>query len=97
LRGLRRSGGLSKDFSIVRDITNKEIRIFSDAGRLQRPVFIVEGTSLNIKRSHLQQLRDRNNNYEFDDLVRDGLVEFLDVEEEETSMISMSIANLDEA
>lgn len=33
---------MPEEVSIVRDITNKEIRIFTDAGRICRPLYIVD-------------------------------------------------------
>jgi DNA-directed RNA polymerase II subunit RPB2 len=48
-----------KELSIVRDIFNKEIRIYTDHGRVQRPVFVVEKGQLNIKPQHIQLLKVR--------------------------------------
>ena len=42
LRDIRRSYTIPKEICIVRDITNKEIRLLTDSGRVQRPLFIVE-------------------------------------------------------
>lgn len=42
LKRSRRSYEIPKEISIVRDIVNKEIRFFTDAGRVQRPLFIVD-------------------------------------------------------
>lgn len=41
---MRRSYTIPKEISIVRDINNKEIRFFTDNGRVQRPLFIVENS-----------------------------------------------------
>lgn len=42
LRKHRRMKKMPEEISIVRDILNKEIRIFTDAGRICRPLYIVE-------------------------------------------------------
>lgn len=42
LRSHRREKKMPEEISIVRDVINKEIRIFTDAGRICRPVYIVE-------------------------------------------------------
>jgi DNA-directed RNA polymerase II subunit RPB2 len=47
-----------------------------------RPVYIVENNELKIKKENVENLNDYTNSYEFDDLVKEGLIEFLDVEEE---------------
>lgn len=49
----RRSLKIPKEVSIVRDFVNKEIRFYTDSGRVQRPLFIVEGNKVNIKREHI--------------------------------------------
>jgi DNA-directed RNA polymerase beta subunit len=41
---------IPKQVLIVRDIPNSEIKIYSNSGRVQRPLFIVEGSQLKIKR-----------------------------------------------
>ena len=41
IKDLRRSLEIPKEISIVRDISNKEVRFFTDSGRVQRPLFIV--------------------------------------------------------
>jgi DNA-directed RNA polymerase II subunit RPB2 len=56
LREKRREGNIPKDISIVRDIVNKEIRIFTDGGRLQRPLFIVKDNHIKVKKSHIRRL-----------------------------------------
>lgn len=42
IKQLRRKHEVPKEISIVRDIQNKEIRFFTDSGRVQRPLLIVE-------------------------------------------------------
>lgn len=44
IKEMRRSYTIPKEISIVRDINNKEIRFFTDNGRVQRPLFIVENS-----------------------------------------------------
>ena len=38
----------------MRDITNKEIKIYTDAGRIQRPVYIVKNNELIITKEHIR-------------------------------------------
>lgn len=42
MKDLRRRHEIPSEISIVRDIANKEVRMFTDAGRVQRPLFIVK-------------------------------------------------------
>lgn len=42
LRTFRREGNISQEISVVRDIREKELRLMTDAGRVCRPLFIVD-------------------------------------------------------
>lgn len=82
--------------SVVRDIINKEIRIYTDLGRGMRPLFLSkknqEGVrSLNITKSRFHALLRHTETNVFQKLVEDGYIEFLDVEEEEGSLIAFDI------
>ena len=58
LRHLRRTSPNTKlkEISIVRDINNKEIRVYTDYGRVQRPLFVVERNRLAITLGHIKRL-----------------------------------------
>ncbi|KAI5180904.1 DNA-directed RNA polymerase II subunit RPB2 [Nematocida sp. AWRm80] len=86
LKTLRRAGELSQEIGIVRDLREKEIRINTDAGRACRPLFTVDNGELLIGK-FLE--RTGNNPFTWQELIQDGCVEFLDVEEEETAMIAI--------
>ena len=97
----RRRATISKEISIVNNFKNKEIRIYTDSGRTQRPLFIVEkyeksnglqALRLKITKQNIRELENKKIN--FDELVNNGIIEYLDVEEEESSMIAMKISDL---
>ena len=92
LIGQRRKACISKEISIVNNFMNKEIRIYTDSGRSLRPLFVVEKSRLKITKQDIRDLTDQK--LKFDDLVDNGVIEFLDVEEEESSMIAMKITDL---
>lgn len=102
LRQARRHGQLGEvepSFSIARDIKGREVRIYCDAGRISRPLFIVtDDQKLAIKKRHITKLQDSGVDgcptYEWNHLLIDGLIEFIDTEEEETTMISMKPSDL---
>lgn len=96
LRTLRRKGSIKAEVSIVRDTEENEIRIYTDAGRICRPLFIVDAETgtLNIKKSHVRKLVRQNETYGWKDLVSSGLIEFVDTEEEQTVMIAMMLEDL---
>ena len=54
------------EVSMIRDIRDREIRIYTDAGRICRPLLIVENQKLLFKRKHMELLKDRDyNNYRY--------------------------------
>jgi len=56
--------GVCVKVSMVRDIRDREIRIYTDAGRICRPLLIVENQKLLLRRRHIANLKDREyNNY----------------------------------
>lgn len=56
---------------MIRDIREREIRIYTDAGRICRPLLIVEKQKLLLKRRHIDQLKEREyNNYRWRVLLR---------------------------
>jgi len=49
---------------MIRDIRDREIRIYTDAGRICRPLLIVENQKLLLKKRHISMLKEREyNNY----------------------------------
>ena len=95
--GLRRAGQISCEISIVRDIREREIRICSDAGRVCRPLFVVENQELLIRRGHIKKLKSQEGEWVWKDFIKAGLVEFVDTDEEETIMVAMTIRDLETA
>jgi DNA-directed RNA polymerase II subunit RPB2 len=117
IKKLRRKDDITAETSIVRDIRERELRISTDAGRVCRPLFIVENQQLLIKKAHIEKLarhgelmfnpngepdlddddKQKVFSYQFDDFVREGVIEYLDAEEEETVMICMTPEDLENA
>nr|XP_002128916.1 DNA-directed RNA polymerase II subunit RPB2 [Ciona intestinalis] len=90
LRKLRRQMDIIvSEVSMVRDIREREIRIYTDAGRICRPLLIVENQKLLLKTRHIDQLKEDYNSYSWQDLVASGVVEYIDPLEEETIMLAM--------
>jgi DNA-directed RNA polymerase II subunit RPB2 len=97
-RSLRRMIDIDAEVSIVRDIVDKEVRIYTDAGRICRPLFVVQDQELAIKKHHISQLQGLNPDEKkltWADLLMEGLVEYIDTEEEETTMVAMEPKDLD--
>lgn len=97
LKQMRRSVDISPEVSIVRDIREKELRMYTDAGRCCRPLFLVENQQLRMTRETLERLQDTEDEYRWQNLVSDGIVEYVDADEEETAMICMTPEDLNES
>ncbi|PNX69495.1 DNA-directed RNA polymerase ii subunit rpb2-like protein, partial [Trifolium pratense] len=76
-----------------------ELRIYTDYGRCSRPLFIVDKQRLLIKKKDIHELQQRESTEDsgWSGLVSKGFIEYIDTEEEETTMISMTINDLVQA
>ncbi|KAH9880784.1 DNA-dependent RNA polymerase II [Plenodomus lingam] len=115
---LRRNGTLSYEMSLIRDIRDREFKIFTDAGRVMRPLFVIENDirkpnrhqliftkEISRKLTYEQETQDQRQGWSEEDiaaatygwkgLIQDGVIEYLDAEEEETAMITFSPEDLD--
>jgi DNA-directed RNA polymerase II subunit RPB2 len=99
LKKLRRRDDISPEVSVVRDIREKELRLYTDAGRVCRPLFIVENQQLALQKKHVRWLNsgvsEDGEAYKWEQLIKGAIVELLDAEEEETVMISMTPEDLE--
>ncbi|KAI9467671.1 DNA-dependent RNA polymerase II [Coemansia sp. RSA 989] len=98
----RRRADITFETSIVRDIRERELRIHTDAGRVCRPLLIVdEDLRLRLRKHHIEAIEKydvaEEDAYRWVDLLADGLIEYLDAEEEEMAMICMTPQELSES
>ncbi|KAF1811281.1 beta and beta-prime subunits of DNA dependent RNA-polymerase [Eremomyces bilateralis CBS 781.70] len=117
LKELRASNLIPFEVSIIWDIREREIKVFSDTGRVLRPLFVVETNpskpnygNLVLNREHLDQLAEdqripqvqlremqaQKQPIGWMRLVTQGVIEYLDAEEEETAMIIMTPEELED-
>lgn len=112
---IRRKGTISHEVSLIRDIRDREFKIFTDAGRVCRPLFVIDNDpksvnqgSLVLTKALVQQLEDDRdagahidaeakeaNGIGWQRLIKGGVVEYVDAEEEETIMIVMTPEDLE--
>lgn len=86
-RRLRRMGRVSEFVSIYINHHQRAVHIATDDGRICRPLVVVTNGKPLVTASHLEKLRDGS--MQFDDFLAQGLVEYLDVNEENDSNIAI--------
>ena len=91
-RELRRRGRIDSFTSIQYNPALKTITIACDEGRVCRPLIIVENGHPLLQREHMQQLAEGLTN--FYDFLKSGLIEYLDVNEENNSFIAVREENI---
>ena len=85
IRERRRCGLISNEINIRHDEEMGEVIINCDEGRLRRPLLIVKNGRLMITRRHIEGIRDGK--VKWNDLFREGIIEWLDAEEEEDALV----------
>jgi DNA-directed RNA polymerase II subunit RPB2 len=92
LRKLRRFGKIDIHISICFNTIDSEIHIYTDNGRLIRPLFVVENGKLLITKEHIEKIQ--NGEWSWSNVIREGLVEFIDMEEIENCLVAESFRDL---
>ncbi|KAI4367941.1 hypothetical protein MLD38_016562 [Melastoma candidum] len=86
LRRKRRQKELPSEVEIKRDLHQGEVRIYSDAGRILRPLLVVENLH------HIKEIK--GDSYDFKVLLDKGIVELIGPEEEEDCCTAWGISYL---
>lgn len=92
VKQMRRASTIPIQVNVTYFQNTHEIIINSDAGRARRPVVIVENGKSLLTEEHVELLKNRET--DFDDLVRMGLIEYLDAEEEENCFVAVNEADI---
>jgi len=87
IRQKRREGEIDNQTNIAYYEDTHEVQVNCDAGRVRRPVIVVENGKSQLTDEHLRMVLETE--WGFLDLLRNGKVEFIDAEEEENTLIAM--------
>ncbi|XP_071137422.1 DNA-directed RNA polymerase III subunit RPC2-like isoform X1 [Mytilus edulis] len=87
IRQMRRAGFINEFVSVCCNHSHKCVYISTDGGRLCRPYIIVKNRRPLVQDKHIQELSQGFRS--FDDFLKEGLVEYLDVNEENDCMIAL--------
>ena len=91
-KNARRRGAVRSEVSIRYDVSNRDIFINTDKGRILRPMLILYDGAPRLTLSHLESVS--NGETTFLDLVNEGVVEWIDAEEEEDLFVAPRPYNL---
>jgi len=92
IRKKRRAGLITYHLNIVCHQEFNEIRIYTDNGRVRRPLVVVENGKDKLTDELMEKVR--KGEIMLSHLVRHGVIEYLDAEEEENSYIALKRENL---
>ncbi|EFN82912.1 DNA-directed RNA polymerase III subunit RPC2 [Harpegnathos saltator] len=87
LKTLRRRGYISSFVSIYMQDNHRCVHISTDGGRLCRPYFIVENGRLVVTAEHMKLFQQKI--LKFEDFLQTGMIEYLDVNEENDVLIAL--------
>ena len=85
-KNARRRGAIRPEVSIRYDAPNRDIFINTDKGRILRPVLILYDGAPRLTQEHLEMVK--SGEWTFKTLLNEGVVEWIDAEEEEDLYIS---------
>ncbi len=84
----RRQNKLEKQVNVAWHGDTNEVYINTDAGRVQRPLIVVENGKPRLTAEHVKQVEEGK--LSWSDLVEKGIIEYLDAEEEDNALIAAS-------
>ncbi len=88
VRTERRRGVVTSNLNIYFDDRVNEIHLFCRRGRVRRPLIIVKGGQSLLTEKHVRQIQ--KNGMGWDDLIEQGIIEYLDAAEEENALVAFS-------
>jgi len=88
----RRSAKMDSQINIAFDEMTNEIYINSDSGRVQRPVIVVENGKSKLTPELIEKVKAKE--IDWNDLIEQGVIDYLDAEEEENTYVAETEENL---
>ena len=86
LREQRRSGLLPTSVNVLYDVRADRVEVEAARGRAQRPLIVVKDSKPLLTEKHVKQLE--KNEINWSDVVKQGVIEYLDAAEEENSQLA---------
>jgi len=87
LRGKRRAKELPIELSIRNNSSMNNVLLSTEVGRVMRPLIIIENGKSKLTQEHTQLLN--KNALKWSDLIKNGVIEYLDTAEEENAFVAL--------
>lgn len=87
LKNKRRMGLIDAQISVGIDENFNEININADSGRIMRPLVVLEDGKPRLNEKHVEKIE--SGELMWNDLIKQGIVEYLDAAEEDNSLIAI--------
>ena len=87
LKEKRRKGAASNEINTIYYSNLREVRINTDAGRVRRPLAVINGGKFGLTDDIMRKMEKGETRWQ--DLVKQGIIEYIDAEEEDGTFISL--------
>ncbi len=88
LKERRRAGLLSNEVNVYHEQDTNSVFLNCDAGRVRRPLLVADAGKLRLTKEYVEDLVDGR--IRWSDLVNEGVIEYIDAEEEENLFIALT-------
>lgn len=92
VKGKRREGKLPIELSARYDKEKENILLTTETGRVLRALIVIKNGAPLLTNEHLDEVR--KGNLKFEDLVKQGIVEYLDAAEEDDALVAITPADI---
>jgi len=96
LRKKRRSGEISTEINVAYfsedEGEREEVHVNCDEGRTRRPLIVLKDGAPKLQQEHIEKIR--SGDLKWEDLVKLGIVEYIDAEEEENLLVALNFEEI---